>query len=242
ENYMTYYPQLEYDVCTVPKTELSLAGLYPMVEVLVKMDGIKYFSVVHSCLSLLHVYKSDIEVLYAFSNVSVLINIIKEIQWSNSKKEEYTLPPSQSKKLNSDLSNNQDITCLDYNKIDNSSIFDYVHQNMSEVLPSHSKYNHNIIYICWLFRILESNWDFFNAHDFKPLYTRIDPYTLSDEFVDVLGDCLTPENARSVIKFLCSNESKLYGSTDEEECKQKHQAIVSLFRKYTTKKQPIINK
>ncbi|OAG32739.1 hypothetical protein NEIG_02664, partial [Nematocida sp. ERTm5] len=81
ENYMTYYPQLEYDVCTVPKTELSLAGLYPMVEVLVKMDGIKYFSVVHSCLSLLHVYKSDIEVLYAFSNVSVLINIIKEIQW-----------------------------------------------------------------------------------------------------------------------------------------------------------------
>ncbi|KAI5159702.1 hypothetical protein NEPAR05_2518, partial [Nematocida parisii] len=201
ENYKTYYPQLEYDVCTVPKTELSLAGLYPMIEVLVKMRGIKYFSVVHSCLSLLHVYKSDIEVLYAFSNVSVLINIIKEIQWSNNKKEEYTLQPSQSKKLNSDLSNNQGIACLYYKRANRPSIFDYVHQNMAEALPSHSKYNHNIIYICWLFRILESNWGFFKVHDIKPLYTHIDPSSLSDEFVDVLGDCLTPENARSVIKF-----------------------------------------
>ncbi|OAG33493.1 hypothetical protein NEIG_02676, partial [Nematocida sp. ERTm5] len=153
-----------------------------------------------------------------------------------------TLPPSQSKKLNSDLSNNQDITCLDYNKIDNSFIFDYVHQNMSEVLPSHSKYNHNIIYICWLFRILESNWGFFNAHDVKPLYTHIDPYTLSDEFVSVLGDCLTPENAWCVIRFLDSNELKLYGSKDEKKCKKKHQAVVSLFRKYTTKKQSVLNK
>ncbi|OAG33428.1 hypothetical protein NEIG_00983, partial [Nematocida sp. ERTm5] len=79
-NYRTYYPQLnEYDVYTIPKTEISSNGLSPLMESLFDIEAIDNSSLINSYISLLQVYKKDLQIPYLFSDLPVIISIICEL-------------------------------------------------------------------------------------------------------------------------------------------------------------------
>ncbi|OAG33094.1 hypothetical protein NEIG_02342 [Nematocida sp. ERTm5] len=147
ENYKAYYPQLDYDVCTVPKTELSLAGLYPMVEFLLKVKEIKSSAILSSYMSLMDVYRKDTEILYLFSSANMLASIMHEIklydklkcmQWSHCHK-------FNSISLEDDDGGMADLKLQKYCRI---YVLNYFHQKLTDAIASPVDNNLTTFYLC----------------------------------------------------------------------------------------------
>ncbi|OAG32476.1 hypothetical protein NEIG_02311, partial [Nematocida sp. ERTm5] len=232
-NYRTYYPQLnEYDVYTIPKTEISSNGLSPLMESLFDIEAIDNSSLINSYISLLQVYKKDLQIPYLFSDLPVIISIICELN-SVVSKLVYSNYKNKIESHDKESTNKDKIRPRELLNSHSKSIFNYIHKELIDAMPSPVDNNLTAIHICWIFNLINSHYPF-SLVDIKSIYALINPYALSNKIKDILGYKLSNENITNFINFLVDNKSELVGNTNYES-KKKYHAIIALFNNYNPK-------
>ncbi|KAI5129772.1 hypothetical protein NEPAR04_1575 [Nematocida parisii] len=238
KNYKAYYPQLDYNIHIAHKTKIRLEELHSMIESLHHIKEIDNSTILGSYISLLQAYRKGKEIPYLFSGVHMLDSIIKEI-----KKPSYNpkyMPWESQPKLNSEKSADHNIADTKVHIPYATSIFNYVHNELTDAMPSPVGTNLNIIYVSWLYNIINSDCSF-TLEDIKLIYARINPYDLSRKIEDVLGYKLSYKNTMCFIEFLDKNKFELSNNPNSYEHEEKHLAIISLFRKYIKDKQEVLD-
>ncbi|KAI5168105.1 hypothetical protein NEIRO02_2398 [Nematocida sp. AWRm79] len=238
KNYKTYYPQLDYDIHISHKTKLRLEELYSMMESLHHIKKIDNSAIIGSYMSLLQAYGKGKEIPYLFSSAHVLDSIIKEIKKPNY--EPKYMPWKYQPKLNSEKSADHNIAGTEMQNLYITSIFNYIHSELTDAMPSPVGTNLNIIYVCWLYNIINSHFTF-SVEDIKPICARINPYDLSREIEGVIGYKLSYKNTMCFIDFLEKNKLELFSNANSYKCEEIYLAIISLFKKYITNEQAVLD-
>ncbi|KAI5167694.1 hypothetical protein NEIRO02_2179 [Nematocida sp. AWRm79] len=259
-NYRTYYPQLnEYDVYTIPKEEISSNGLSPLMELLLNIEAIHNPPLVDSYICLLHAYKNDSQIPYLFSSLPVIIGILNEIRNDMSTithkhtieeidlyDYDYDDDDLDDDDLDDDDDDIEENTIIDPKKLEShiKHVFDLIHKELMDAMPSPADDNITAIYVCWMYNIINSNYYpglvSINSHNqdqitnIKHIYMRINQNALSNKIKDILGYKLSNENINKFINFLVNNKSELIDKTMPGS-KKKYQAIIDIFNTYITK-------
>ncbi|KAI5143885.1 hypothetical protein NEPAR06_1366 [Nematocida parisii] len=232
-NYKIYYPQLiEYDVYTIPKTEISSNGLSSSMETLSDIGAIDTTSLFNSYISILRVYKKDFAIPYLFSDLPVIISILNKI---NSIVYNIVHPKPKTKiKLYGKEPINQKTMSVKELCSYRQTVLNNIHNELIDAVPSPVNDNLTAIYVCWLFNLINSHYPF-GMVDIKPIYVRINPYALSNEIKGILGYKLSNENITKFITFLQDNKLELVDNSNYES-EEKYQAIIFLFNDYNPNK------
>ncbi|KAI5165407.1 hypothetical protein NEIRO03_0398 [Nematocida sp. AWRm78] len=233
-DYKIYYPRLnEYDMYSIPKTEISSNGLSTSMTSLFDIEVIDNSSLINSYMSLLQVYKKDLQIPYLFSDLPVIISILNEI----SQRIFNSMHPKYKNKMESpdkESTNKDKIRPKELLNSRSKSIFNDIHKELIDAMPSPVDNNITAIYVCWIFNIINSHYPF-SLVDIKSIYTRINRHFLSNKIKDILGYKLSNKNITKFINFLEDNKSELYDKTDAYEFEEKYQAIIALFNNYNQK-------